>query len=275
MKKRYLLILAFTTLYLSAGAQLVADFTADNTALDCNTQCINFTDLTTGGTPTFYQWSFPGAVPATSSSATPTNICYAADGVYDVTLIVSDGIDTDTLTKTAYIVKESLPGATVSSDVIIPWGATANLSASGGTSYSWLPVTGLDDPSSASPVASPDKTTTYTVTITDAGTGCATVLEVTVFVLKDNNFFIPTAFSPNSDGYNDVLYIRGNNFSSVLFSVYDRWGAKVFETNDETRGWDGNYQGDKAMAGVYTYVAVLTYGDGFQQTFKGQTALVR
>jgi gliding motility-associated-like protein len=273
--KKGLLFLLFTTFLTVARAQLVADFSADNTVLDCNSNCINFTDLSTGGTPTLYQWSFPGAVPATSTSSTPTNICYAADGVYDVTLIVSDGIDTDTLTKTAYIVKESVPGAAVSPDVLIPFGATAPLSATGGTSYSWLPVKGLDDPTSGTPVASPDNTTTYVVTITDIGTGCSTSLEVTVFVLKDNNVFIPTAFSPNSDGYNDVLYLRGNNFQSVLFSVYDRWGANVFETNDETRGWDGNYNGEKAIAGVYTYVAVLTYGDGTKQTIKGQTTLVR
>jgi len=259
----------------SATAQLVADFAASNTTLDCNSQCINFTDLTTGGTPVLWQWSFPGAVPASFTGQVPPAICYANDGFFDVTLIVSDGIDSDTLTKTAYIIKESVPGATVSPDPVIPFGATATLSASGGTSYAWLPVTNLDDPTSQNPVASPSNTTTYTVTITDLATGCSTTLEVTVFVLKDNNIFIPTAFSPNADGYNEVLYLRGNNFQSVLFSVYDRWGEKVFETNDESRGWDGNYKGEKAVAGVYTYVAVLTYADGFQQTIKGQTALVR
>jgi gliding motility-associated-like protein len=274
MKKTLLFLISVFTMH-AAGAQLVADFTASSTTLDCNSQCINFTDLTTGGTPVLWQWSFPGAVPASSSAQHPTNICYAVDGFYDVTLIVSDGIDTDTLTQTAYIVKESIPGATVSPDVAIPFSATTVLTATGGTTYAWLPVTGLDDPASPTPVASPSNTTTYTVTITDDATGCSTVLEVTVFVLKDNNVFIPTAFSPNSDGYNEVLYLRGNNFQSVLFSVYDRWGKKVFETNDESRGWDGNLDGEKAVAGVYTYVVVLTYADGFQQTIKGQTALVR
>src|SRR5436190_24342570 len=97
--KKILLFLVFTIVSFVSRAQLSADFSADNTALDCNSQCINFTDLTTGGVPSLYQWFFPGAVPATSSSSAPVNICYAADGSYDVTLIVSDGINTDTVTK--------------------------------------------------------------------------------------------------------------------------------------------------------------------------------
>ena len=275
MMKKNLLILVSALFAQVVQAQLVADFAASNTILDCNSQCINFTDQTSGGTPVFWRWSFPGAVPNSSTAQNPLNICYANDGIYDVTLIVSDGISTDTLVMPGFITKQGIPGASVSPDAVVPFGSGVQLTAAGGTGYSWFPATGLSNPAIANPVASPVNTTTYAVTITDAGSGCSDVLQVTVTVLKDNNLFIPMAFSPNGDGYNEVLYLRGNNFQSVHFSLYNRWGEKVFETNDETRGWDGNYKGEKAVAGTYTYVAVLTYEDGTNQTISGQTSLVR
>ena len=271
----YLPILLFALLFCARSeAQLVADFSATVTTLDCNTSCTDFTDLTTGGTPSFWQWSFPGASPSSSNSQFPTNICYSADGLYDVTLIVSDGINSDTLTQTAYITRQAVPGASVSGNQTIPFGVAVPLDANGGVSYSWTPPTGLSDPSAEDPLAAPQSTTTYSVTITGAN-GCTTTLETTVFVIEANNYFVPSAFSPNSDGANDVLYLYGNNLTAIEFSIYDRWGEKVFSTTNPDKGWDGTYKGEKALAGVYTYVAVITYGDGARKAFSGKTSLVR
>src|SRR4029079_11231623 len=131
------------------------------------------------------------------------NICYATEGVYDVTLIVSDGINSDTLTQVAYIVRENVAGAFVSRDAVIPFGTSVQLHAGAtapGVTVAWLPVQGLSNPSDPDPLAIPQHTTTYSVTITDPGTGCSTVLATTVNVLQDDNLFVPTAFSPNGDG---------------------------------------------------------------------------
>ena len=273
LMKKLLCILAWITLQ-NAQAQLVADFSATSTVLDCNTSCVDFTDLTTGGTPISWQWSFPGGVPATSSARDPLNICYANDGVYDVTLIVSDGFDIDTLVQPAYIFKQAVPGAFVAfSDTSIPFGMTIQLGAGGGTSYSWQPTAGMLTPTAPDPFVFASNTTVYSVTVSDGS--CSSILTVNVNVEKDNNLFVPTAFSPNGDGYNEILYLRGNNLSQVRFSVYDRWGVRVFESTNPGRGWDGNYNGEKAAAGSYTYVAVIVFTDGGSQTLSGQTSLVR
>jgi gliding motility-associated-like protein len=275
MKSGNLLMVVLCAFALRAPAQLVADFSASATVLDCNTRCVDFTDLTTGGTPVSWQWSFPGAVPANSTAPNPTNICYPNDGLFDVTLIVSDGLTTDTLSQPAFILAQSLPGAFVSPDTTILFGGAVLLSAGGGTSYSWNPPVGLDDPTSQTPIASPAYTTLYVVTITDATSGCSTDLSVTVTVEKEDNLFVPSAFSPNSDGYNDMLYLRGSNFSSVKFSIFDRWGTKVFETTNPDKGWDGTYKSKKVPAGVYTYVAEIIFDGGTPVTLKGKTSLIR
>ena len=275
MKPGSLLLVMLCAFAVRAPAQLVADFSASSTILDCNNRCVSFTDLTTGGTPVLWQWSFPGAVPDTSTAQFPVNICYPTDGLFPVTLIVSDGFSTDTLTLPDYILAQDVPGAAVSPDTTILFGGAVLLFASGGTSYSWNPPAGLDDPSSSSPIASPAYTTLYVVTVTDAASGCSTDLPVTVTVEKADNLFVPDAFSPNGDGYNDFLYLRGNNLRAVKFSVFDRWGTRVFETTDPDKGWDGTYKSKKAAAGVYTYVAEIIFVGGMPVTVTGKTSLIR
>ncbi len=83
------------------SSSLVCDFSASPLNVCTNTN-VDFTDLTTGGTPTSWTWSFPGGTPATSTAQNPT-IQYAAPGVYDVTLTVSDGTSQTTLTKPSYV----------------------------------------------------------------------------------------------------------------------------------------------------------------------------
>ncbi len=90
-----------------------------------------------------------------------------------------------------------------------------------------------------------------------------------------NNFFIPDAFSPNSDGNNDKLFVRGNNIQEIYFAVYDRWGEKVFETTDKNNGWDGTYKGSTVSGAVFVYYCTGKYSDGKEFKQKGDVTLVR
>jgi len=114
--------------------------------------------------------------------------------------------------------------------------------------------------------ASPEETTTYKVTITDTETNCTIEREVTVFV-RDvfcgaPNIFFPNAFSPNGDGQNDVLYVRGVGLSQIYFAVYNRWGEQVFESNSQDIGWDGTFKGETVETDVYGYYLRVTCFDG-------------
>ena len=142
-----------------------------------------------------------------------------------------------------------------------------------GNTYNWVPNTGLSCDTCPNPVASPSVTTSYYITITDSE-GCSKIDTATIDV-GCNTLFVPDAFSPNNDGQNDVLYVRGDCIKTMDFVVYDRWGNKVFESNSTSQGWDGKYKDQPMSTGTYAYyLSVLTY-DGNSITKKGNVALVR
>jgi gliding motility-associated-like protein len=64
---------------------------------------------------------------------------------------------------------------------------------------------------------------------------------------------VPSAFSPNGDNVNDILYLRGSCVKNIEFYIYDRWGEKVFESHELSNGWDGTFKGKKIDAAVFTF----------------------
>jgi gliding motility-associated-like protein len=132
----------------------------------------------------------------------------------------------------------------------------STLSASGANSYSWQPSSNLSNPEIASPIAKLAATTRFIVKgISDEG--CSSFDSVTIVVMKtgQNAFSVPNAFTPNGDNLNDCFGIR--NWGSVTlrqFTIYNRWGQKVFETNDPNACWDGTFQGVMQPAGGFVYL---------------------
>lgn len=86
---------------------------------------------------------------------------------------------------------------------------------------------------------------------------------------------IPTAFSPNGDGNNDVLYVRGYGVQTVNLRIFNRWGEKVFETNDMNVGWDGTFKGKPQETEAYGFVLNVTFTDGTTFYKKGNVTLLR
>ena len=137
-------------------------------------------------------------------------------------------------------------------------------------------MSGLNNPDDAVTVAAPLTTTKYILTVTDLD-GCVNYDTVIVYVLKDVVLLIPTAFSPNNDGVNDIFRIAKylNIERLINFSVFNRWGNLVFETNDIEAGWDGTYKGREQLLGVYVwFVKALDY-DGNTIIRKGNVTLLR
>ena len=87
--------------------------------------------------------------------------------------------------------------------------------------------------------------------------------------------YVPNIFSPNNDGNNDVLYVQGENIKELTFSIYNRWGDKVFECRDKNIGWNGKYENKDCEIGVYVYVANITFSNGKPLFKKGNVTLVR
>lgn len=92
-----------------------------------------------------------------------------------------------------------------------------------------------------------------------------------VFPLLD----VPNAFTPNGDGINDKIFVRGYGISKMTWKIYNRWGQKVFETNDRTQGWDGTFKGSLQPKEVYHYVLSVQYIDNTKYDKKGDITLLR
>jgi gliding motility-associated-like protein len=120
---------------------------------------------------------------------------------------------------------------------------------------------------------SPSQNTTYTVTIIN-DSGCVFTQSVTVDVIC-GNIFVPNAFSPGNGNQNRVLYVRGPCIQTMYFIVFDRWGNKVFESENPDNGWDGTYKGFPMNVDTYLWYLKATLFDGTIIEKKGSVALVR
>lgn len=162
-------------------------------------------------------------------------------------------------------------------------GQSTTINATGGISYLWQPNTNISCNNCASPVATPPTTTTYTLTSTDAF-GCSEIDTITIHVKNENagcvngnDVFIPNAFSPNSDGENDVLsiYTNTNCVNTFNFRIYDRWGKLVFETTDFSKAWNGYYGDELYNSAVFYYYYHAILKDNSETVKHGNITLIR
>ncbi|MCX6316451.1 MAG: gliding motility-associated C-terminal domain-containing protein [Bacteroidetes bacterium] len=116
---------------------------------------------------------------------------------------------------------------------------------------------------------------TYTLTVTDQF-GCAGKDTIVVFDARCIPFAVPTAFTPDQDGKNDLFRpIITQIVKGYKMNIYNRWGQLLYETNNYQAGWDGQLNGIKQAAGVYVYQISFTDADGQPVQLKGTFTLIR
>jgi gliding motility-associated-like protein len=140
--------------------------------------------------------------------------------------------------------------------------------------YSWSPILGLNCGDCAWVTAAPYSSTIYNLTI-NYWHDCSVSQTVSVLVGNGEDFFVPNAFSPNGDGNNDVLVICGSGLAKANLTIFNRWGEKVFDSQNQWLGWDGTYKGEKQNPGVYTYYVEGIYLNGKTREKKGTVTLIR
>lgn len=169
------------------------------------------------------------------------------------------------------------PGVDVTASVdpfIITLGEHAQLSSEGGSAsatYNWTPSDYLDSNSTQNPLSTPEQTTTYTVN-TQIGL-CNVSDQITVTVGPP--IVVYTAFTPNSDGFNDVWNIKGiEKFENVVVTIFDRWGQQVFKSIGYAQAWDGTYRGRYLPTGAYYYVIELNSLDVNIPPITGEVSII-
>jgi gliding motility-associated-like protein len=128
------------------------------------------------------------------------------------------------------------------------------------------------------------QTTTYTYELVDVYTvtlivqneyGCKDTISQQLNVTGAFPPAVPTAFTPNDDSKNSILYVRGGPFAALEFNVYNEWGKKVFTSTDQTIGWDGTFKGVKQPVGVYVYSVYAKTLEGEEYKIFGDVTLIR
>ena len=140
--------------------------------------------------------------------------------------------------------------------------------------FSWSPPSYIDDVLSKTPTVYPPEDAEYTLTVSsEVGCGSSSSSAI-VKVYKD--VYVPTGFTPNSDGKNDLFRVTAaDNYKRFKLLVYNRWGQEIFETTDISKGWDGKFKDVQLASDVYVYYLEIVTASNRKVTKKGAITLIR
>ncbi|MEQ8325072.1 MAG: PKD domain-containing protein [Vicingaceae bacterium] len=268
--------------------ELISDFSFEDEICE---NLVHFFDETPSAAGKVVKWNWSFGDGGASNEENPDHIYNLGNDpkTYIVKLIVENEHGcTDSITKSYTGVNRvySIDALEISKSFIYPREDSVLLTviASNAVSYEWSPQKGLSHPFASSTWAKPDKPTAYTVTVTD-NRGCKASSNVEVIVYEyscgEEDVYVPNAFSPNGDGENDYLRVRGEELTEINFSIFNRWGKAVFESTDlgmlsnQSRGWDGTYKGKKQDPGVFVYYLKARCSDNREFILKGNITLLR
>lgn len=249
-----------------------ADF--NDSGRQCPGQAVFFTDksTTTIKPVSYWKWYFGDG--DSSLEQNPQHI-YKLGGTYNVILISQNAkacIDTSV---SQVLVQNFKPYA--GDDTIIVKGESILFDAKGGVTYTWSPPDRLNHTDIHDPTGYFADTGLFTYYVhVESLYGCSGDDTIQVRVADHAAFFVPTGFTPNGDGLNDIFRPITIGYRSLRYlRVFDRWGEEVYFGKSLEAGWNGNYKGKKAEMGVYFWE--LSYIDRFGKEgfMKGDVTLVR
>jgi gliding motility-associated-like protein len=233
---------------------------------------------------TTFAWDFgdPSSPNNTSTDENPNHV-YNATGTYTVRLTVTNpGTCNLTHDTTFTLTVYDKPGADFTFTPVPPLVNTPttfnNLSGPEAIRFKWDFGDGdtLLTTSRAPVQHQYNATGTFTACLTAYNVaGCDSTICKEVESLIEPLIGVPNAFTPNSGDNNSVVYVRGFGVSKMQFIIWNRWGQKVFETNNISQGWDGKVKGVVQPMDVYVYTLSVEFSDGTKATKKGDITLIR
>lgn len=264
------------TVIVPEPAELTATFDNDNALCHGENSGSIRVQITGGSAPYFYRLSNG----ATSENGVFNNVIA---GLYDVTVV-----DETNCAKTFSTTIYEPDSVTISTQppidsIIMELGNTRTInivSNYSDASITWNPPVGLACTTCAQNVISTYNDITYTITasVNLFGKACTASMLLPVKVIPNYQIYIPNSFSPNGDGFNDEYEILGNKaaIKFLEFRVFNRWGEKVFESNDINFKWTAGFNGSPLNPGLYIYYLKLVFLDNHEETkYKGSITLIR
>jgi len=247
----------------------IANFTADNTCIGNESF---FFDSSTVSDGSLIKWNWTFGDGSTGILTNPSHL-YANTGSFAVnfTVTASNGCETS-INKTVIVRAKPTAKFNVSATSVSPKQNVSFTDQSNAVSpaviSSWSWNFGNASTSGNQNVSTSwnDKGIYFVSLLVEDNFGCVDSVNGNVLVSLPPT--LPTAFTPNEDGHNDLLFVKGGPFLKMSFSVYNNWGELLFKSDSQDKGWDGKYKGQSAPIGVYVWVldASLYNGESFRKT---------
>lgn len=239
--------------------------------------CINlptsFTAEQVDNTTRISRWNWDFGDNSGSQQQNPQHI-YRREASFPVRLWAGadNGCSSDTL-KTA--VPVVAPFAQAGNDTMVLKGTPFVLQGTGKGNILWTPATGLNRNDIPNPQGSLQDDQAYLLTAVTPE-GCVATDEVKVEVFKGSSIYVPTAFTPDGNGRNDLLKPQYTGINKLNhFTIYNRWGQVVFRTASRSQGWDGRVKGQPLATGTFIWIISARDVAGHQYELKGTVTLIR
>lgn len=204
----------------------------------------------------------------------PVTHTYTTNGNYPVKMygISTEGCSTDTVPGTIIIYGTD---AFAGNDIIAAANQPIQLNATGGLSYQWTPSAGLNASNIPNPVAINSTDRTYYLRVFTPE-GCESFDTINIKIYKGPEIYVPTAFTPNGDGRNDLLKPIAVGITVFeYFVIYNRYGQVVYKSSDPNAGWDGRVKGMEQQTGNFVWMVSGTDFRGNKIYRKGSVLLIR
>jgi gliding motility-associated-like protein len=245
----------------------------------CWKQSLNFFGHQADSATTITRWNWEFGDGSTAQEQNPVHE-YSGGGtkILHLTVSADNGCASNDTTKQIHIQDIYLnAGNDTSAQANIPFKLNASWTGhlNGSPHLTWSPANGLNSTDGYNPTASLQNDQVYYLSaITDLG--CQAFDSVKIRVYNLPGVLVPSAFTPNNDGLNDLLRPRYNGIKHLdFFSVYDRWGQLVFTTSDMTKGWDGKTKDQLQNNGTFVWIVSAEGFDGKRFQLKGTTTIIR
>jgi gliding motility-associated-like protein len=244
----------------------------------CYRQPIAFNASQADNSTIIQQWNWSFGDGGTSAAQNPTHN-FNAGGNYNIS-VTAAATNGCVSTPVQFTVKINQLTVHAGNDTVVLMNVPFRLNSAASSAinspltYFWTPATGLNNPNILNPASMLSDNIVYTLTVTSVE-GCVATDQVSIEVFKASGIYVPSGFTPNHDGKNDLLrpkYIAIKTLN--YFSIYNRWGKLVFTTKDTSKGWDGTIDGKQQDSGVFVWIISAVDLDGKKYELKGTTAII-